>query len=171
MPWLNSPQALKTWEVAQECGLAMDLEVLARGGGGAAIPVVIDLARRYPGIRIVLDHLLDPEPHATDQHFGLDERFEALANEKNLYYKFTSINLDVCREANVPAEKLLRRAVDLYGADRVMWGSDIGTSSGTYKEMVQRFLGSAVLLTPQEQRAVFHDTGRRVFIKGGSKPI
>jgi L-fuconolactonase len=171
MPWLNSPQALKTWEVAQECGLAMDLEVLARGGGGAAIPVVIDLARRYPGIRIVLDHLLDPEPHATDQHFGLDERFEALANEKNLYYKFTSINLDVCREANVPADKLLRRAVDLYGADRVMWGSDIGTSSGTYKEMVQRFLGSAVLLTPQEQRAVFHDTGRRVFIKGGSKPI
>ena len=170
MPWLNSPQALKTWDVTQECGLAMDLEVLARGGGGVAIPAVIALARRYRGIRIVLDHLLDPEPHAGDTHFGLDERFEALAHEQNFYFKFTSINLDVCREANVPAEKQLRRAVDLYGADRVMWGSDIGTSSGTYKEMVQRFLEAAVLLTPDEQRAVFHDTGRRVFIKGGSKP-
>ena len=55
--------------------------------------------------------------------------------------------------------------MNLYGADHVMWGSDIGTSSGTYKEMVQRFLNSAVLLTPEEQRSVFHDTGKRVFIK------
>ena len=169
MPWLNSPQALKTWAVTEECGLAMDLEVLAKGGGGSAIPSVIALARQFPGIRIVLDHLLDPEPHAGEKFYGLDERFEVLAHEKNLYHKFTSINLDVCREANVPAEKQLRRAVDLYGAERVMWGSDIGTSSGTYKEMVRRFLDAAVLLTPQEQRAVFHDTGRRVFIKGGSK--
>lgn len=52
-----------------------------------------------------------------------------------------------------------------------MWGSDIGTSSGSYKDMVQRFLEAAVLLTPEEQRAVFHDTGKRVFIKGGSKPV
>ena len=60
--------------------------------------------------------------------------------------------------------------MDLYGANHVMWGSDIGTSSGTYKDMVQRFLISAVLLTPEEQRLVFHDTGKRVFIKGGIKP-
>ena len=35
MPWLNSPMALKTWEVAQAHGLVMDLEVLAIGGWGA----------------------------------------------------------------------------------------------------------------------------------------
>ena len=61
--------------------------------------------------------------------------------------------------------------MNLYAADRVMWSSDIGTSSGSYKDMVQRFLEAAVLLTPEEQRAVFHDTGKRVFIKGGSKPV
>ena len=65
---------------------------------------------------------------------------------------------------------MLRRAVDLYGAGHLMWGSDIGTSSGTYKEMVQRFLDSAALLNAAEKQAVFHDTGRRVFVKGGVKP-
>lgn len=168
MPWLNSAAALKSWDVAQEFGLVMDLEVLAEGGGGPSIPALITLARKYPDIRLVLDHLLEPEMDE-GEHFGLDERWETLAPEKNVFFKFTSINLDICRESGVPATKVLRRAVDLYGADRVMWGSDIGTSSGTYKDMVQRMVDASVLLSPAERQAVFHDTGRRVFIKGGSK--
>lgn len=168
MPWLNSPQALKTWDVAQEFGLVMDLEVLSEGGGGPSIPAIIELARKYPDIRIVLDHLLEPEMQE-GAHFGLDERYQTLAGVQNIFFKFTSINLDICREENIPAEQVLRRAVDMFGADHVMWGSDIGTSSGTYKEMVQRFLDSAVLLSPREQSAVFHDTGKRVFVKGGLK--
>ena len=168
MPWLNSPAALRTWDVAQEFGLVIDLEVLSEGGGGPSIPAIIALARKYPAIRIVLDHLLEPEmTEGLSEHYGLDERYETLAGEKNIFFKFTSINLDICREENIPADKVLRRAVDLYGADHVMWGSDIGTSSGTYKEMVQRFIDSAVLLNPQEKAAVFHDTGKRVFVKGG----
>lgn len=168
MPWLNSPKALKTWDVAQEFGLVMDLEVLSQGGGGPSIPAIIELARKYPDIRIVLDHLLEPEMEE-GEHFGLDERYQTLSSEKNIFFKFTSINLDICREENIPAEKVLRRAVDMFGADHLMWGSDIGTSSGTYKDMVQRFLDSAVLLAPHEKIAVFHDTGKRVFVKGGIK--
>lgn len=168
MPWLNSPMALETWGVAQESGLVVDLEVLAQGGGGPSIPAILDLARDFPDVRIVLDHLLEPEMEE-GEHFGLDERYEKLAGRGNIFFKFTSINLDICREAGIPADKVLRRAVDLFGADHVMWGSDIGTSSGTYKDMVQRMLDASVLLKPEEQRAVWRDTGRRVFVKGGHK--
>jgi predicted TIM-barrel fold metal-dependent hydrolase len=168
MPWLNSPMALKTWSVAQESGLVMDLEVLSQGGGGPSIPAILDLARDFPDVRIVLDHLLEPEMEE-GEHFGLDERYEKLAGRANIFFKFTSINLDICREAGIPADKVLRRAVDLFGADHLMWGSDIGTSSGTYQDMVQRMLDASTLLTPAEQRAVWHDTGRRVFVKGGHK--
>lgn len=168
MPWLNSPEALRTWDVAQEFGLVMDLEVLSEGGGGPSVPAIIELARKYPAIRIVLDHLLEPEMQEGD-HYGLDELYQKLSGEKNIFFKFTSINLDICREENIPAQKVLRRAVDMFGAEHIMWGSDIGTSSGTYKEMVQRFLDSAVLLSDAEKRAVYHDTGKRVFVKGGTK--
>lgn len=167
MPWLNSPMAHKTWEVANEYGLVMDLEVLAIGGGGPSIPALIELSRKYPNVRIVLDHLLEPEMDE-GEHFGLDERYEMLSPIRSISFKWTSINLDICREMGIPADKVLRRAVDLYGADRIMWGSDIGTSSGTYKDMVQRAIDSTALLTEAEKRAVFHDTGRGVFIKGGS---
>lgn len=168
MPWFNSPAALRTWDVCDELGMTMDLEVLCAAGGGTSIPEIIELARKYPALRIVLDHLLEPEVEE-GHHYGLDERYEKLAAHRNIYYKFTSINLDICREADVPADKVLRRAVDMFGADHMMWGSDIGTSSGSYQDMVQRFLDAAVLLTPAELQAVGHDTGKRVFVKGGVK--
>jgi predicted TIM-barrel fold metal-dependent hydrolase len=168
MPWLNSPQALKTWEVLQEHGLVMNIEVLAIGGGGPSAAALIDLSQRYPDVRIALDHLLEPEMDHGD-NFGLDHHFESLIPVKNISFKWTSINLDICRESGIDARKVLRRAVDMYGADRIMWGSDIGTSSGTYKDMVQRMIDSAELLTPAEKQAVYHDTGKRIFVKGGTK--
>jgi predicted TIM-barrel fold metal-dependent hydrolase len=168
MPWLNSPNALKSWEAVNEAGIVMDLEVLSQGGGGPSIPAILELYERFPNVRIVLDHLLEPEMEE-GEHFGLDERYEKLAGHDRIFFKFTSINLDICREAGIPANKVLRRAVDLYGADHVMWGSDIGTSSGTYQDMVQRMIAASDLLTPAEQRAVWHDTGRRVFLHRGHK--
>ncbi len=168
MPWLNSPMALKTWEVANEFGIVMNLEVLSHGGGGPSVPALIELVEKYPNVRMVLDHLLEPEMDEGD-HFGLDENYEKLIPYDRVSFKWTSINLDICRESGIPADKVLRKAVDMYGADRLMWGSDIGTSSGTYKDMVQRMIDSAALLTEAEKKAVYHDTGKRVFVKGGTK--
>ncbi|WP_158937373.1 amidohydrolase [Burkholderia sp. S171] len=165
MPWLNSPRALQTWAVADEYGIVMDLEVLAIGGGGPSVPAIIELARRFPNLRVVLDHMLEPE--VEDDNYGFDERFVPLAAEPNIFFKFTSINLDIYRETDTPADQVLRRAVDMFGADRIMWGSDIGTSSGTYQNMVQRILDATVLLTDAERHAVLYETGKKVFVKGG----
>ncbi len=169
MPWLNSPQALECWKVIDEAGLVMNLEVLAQGGGGPSIPAIVELSDRFPDARIVLDHLLEPEAEPGAHDFGLDHRYRLLAGRPNIWFKYTSINLDICAATGEPANQLLRMAVDLYGADRIMWGSDIGTSSGTYASMVQRMIDASDLLTPAEQRAVWHDTGRSVFVKGGHK--
>jgi len=168
MPWLNSPQALKSWAVIDETGLVMNLEVLAHGGGGPAIPAILALSKSFPRARIVLDHLLEPEAPEGAEDFGLDARYRELAGKTNIYFKFTSINLDICEAGGQDAARLLRLAVDMYGADRIMWGSDIGTSSGTYQGMVDRMLAACALLTPEERQAVCHDTGRAVFVKGGS---
>jgi L-fuconolactonase len=165
MPWLNSPRALQTWAVADKFGIVMDLEVLAIGGGGPSVPAIIELARRFPNLRVVLDHMLEPE--VEDDNYGFDERFVPLAAEPNIFFKFTSINLDIYRETDTPADQVLRRAVDMFGADRIMWGSDIGTSSGTYQDMVQRILDATALLTDAQRHAVLYETGKKVFVKGG----
>jgi predicted TIM-barrel fold metal-dependent hydrolase len=52
----------------------------------------------------------------------------------------------------------------MFGADKVMWGSDIGTSAGTYKEMIRRAIESTALLNDVERRKILHDTGRRLLL-------
>ena len=158
--WLSSPESLQVWALADELDLVVDIE--APGvGAETLIPVVEGMADRFPNLLIVLDHIFMPV--VTDPDFGIDSRFDGFAARKNISVKFTSLSMDVIREQGLAPEAVLRRAVDVFGADRVMWGSDIGTSSGTYKDMVERAIASTKLLNEEECRKVLHDTGSRIF--------
>jgi L-fuconolactonase len=159
--WLSSPQALEVWTIADELGLLVDIEAPSVGGE-VLIPVVEAMADRFPNLSIVLDHIFLPT--VTDPDFGIGSQFYGFAARDNISVKFTSLNMDVIREKGIAPEAVLRRVVDFFGADKVMWGSDIGTSSGTYKEMVERAVASTELLDEEERRKVLHDTGRRVFL-------
>lgn len=159
--WLSSPAALDVWRLADELGLLVDIEAPA-AGREVLIPVIEHMADRFPQLRIVLDHVFLPD--CTQSNYGIDSRFDGFAARRNISVKFTSLSMDVIREKGVAPEAVLRRTVDFYGADRTMWGSDVGTSSGTYKMMVARAIASTTLLTDDERRQVLHDTGRRIML-------
>jgi len=157
--WLSSPASLAAWTLANDLGLLVDIEAPVVNGT-ALLPAVEQAADRFPNLKIVLDHIFLPE--TTDPDYGIGADFEGVAKRDNVSVKFTSINMDASREFGADPAKVLRRAVDFFGADKVMWGSDIGTSSGSYKEMVARAYDAAKLLTDVERRKFLHDTGRRV---------
>ncbi|MBN8830547.1 MAG: amidohydrolase [Sphingomonadales bacterium] len=160
--WFGSEKSVAVWALCDELGLAVDLEG-PPWEGEELIPVVESMADRFPYTPIVLDHLFMPD--TTAENYGIDARFDGFAARDNIYLKWTSLSMDCIREQGLQVEKVLRRAVDFYGADKIMWGSDIGTSSGTYKEMVQRAIASTALLNETERAKVLHDTGRRVLMK------
>jgi len=159
--WLSTPAALEVWALAAELGVLVDVEAPVIGGQ-VLIPVIEAMADRFPNLRIVIDHVFMPT--ITDPDFGIGDQFRGLAARDNISVKFTSLNMDAIREQGVAPEKVLRRAVDFFGADKVMWGSDIGTSSGSYKEMIERAIDSTKLLTDEERRKVLHDTGRHILL-------
>jgi predicted TIM-barrel fold metal-dependent hydrolase len=158
--WLSSKQSIAVWELADELGLIVDIEAPATDQD-SMIPLIEKMARRFPSMKVVLDHIF--LPRLTNPDYGIGSNFESLRDLENVSVKWTSLNMDVAFVREVAPEKVLRRAVDFFGADKVMWGSDIGTSSGTYKDMVRRGLESTALLTADERRKVMHDTGRRIF--------
>lgn len=164
--WFSSDQSLAVWELAAELGLIVDIEAPATEQN-TLIPLIKTMARRFSDIKVVLDHIF--LPRLTDPDYGIGANFDHLRELENVSVKWTSLNMDVCFVREAAPEKVLRRAVDYFGADRVMWGSDIGTSSGTYKEMVKRGLDSTALLTEEERRKVMHDTGARII--AGWQPL
>lgn len=159
--WLTNDAAINAWTTADELGLIVDIEAPAHGSYELA-PVIEAMADRFPKLRIALDHVFLPD--VTQPHFGIDERFDGFAQRDNITYKFTSLNMDFIREKGIAPHEVLRRVVDFYGAEKVMWGSDIGTSSGTYAEMIERAHEAAQLLTDEEKRHFFYDAGRRVML-------
>lgn len=160
--WMSSPASEEVWALANELGLVVTIEGPATGRD-KLIPVVTAMADKFPNLPIVLDHVFFPD--VTEPNFGIGENYEPLAARKNISVKFTALNMDLIREQGLAPEKVLRRSVDVFGADRVMWGSDIGTSSGTFKEFVERAKASAALLNEEERRKYLHDVGARIFAR------
>jgi predicted TIM-barrel fold metal-dependent hydrolase len=169
LPWLESAAAHRTWVAANQAGLVMDLLQLPPNRSPATLAAYGRLAGQYPQVRLVLDHCAWPDA-AGPPDFGLSSAHLALRAYRNIYFKFTTVNLDLLRAANVPAKLALRHFVAALGAERMMWGSDIGgNSDGLYGEMVARIVAASSGLSRRDRRQLLHDTGQAVMIAGGQR--
>jgi predicted TIM-barrel fold metal-dependent hydrolase len=125
-----------------------------------------ELAGRYPDLTIVIDHIGFPSVAAGDK-FGLSPAHLALAAHRNINFKYTTLLLEELAKQGVPAPDFLKFVVDLYGADRLVWGSDVGNTEGNYTEFVTRALDSARGLPIGQQKAIFYETAKRLFVPRG----
>ncbi len=163
-PWFDSPEAHRTWETAAALGLAMDMMYIPAPASRNVLNRIVAFARRFPELPIVLDHCGWPHvDRGTEGAIGAE--LVELAEVANIHFKFTQINWNRFAEVvgGVDPAGFVRRLVDLYGADRVMWGSDIGNTKDSYATMVEMAIAATALLSEAERQAVLHDTGRRVF--------
>jgi predicted TIM-barrel fold metal-dependent hydrolase len=167
---LDSPAALRTWSVADELGIAVVVMTtpVYRADAGA-LERIGALALRFPNIRFVLDHLgwpvAEPGPG-----FGFTPAHLALRSRTNVYLKFTTLNIQTLAGANIPATDFVRFAVDTFGADRLMWGSDFGNNKREYADLVNIAVDATAKLTIPEQRQILRDTARGAFAPGGRLP-
>jgi L-fuconolactonase len=162
-----------SWAAANELGIAIVLMPL-----GTQIPraltKVAEFADRYPNVKIVMDHIGFPRPENLPQTFGLTPEHVALAAHKNVYYKYTSFlisEMEVgAKNAGKPMVELkpfLQHMVGVFGADRFVWGTDYGNVEVDDLEYVKRALASADGLKMSDQKAIFYDTAKAIFVPGG----
>jgi predicted TIM-barrel fold metal-dependent hydrolase len=164
--WLDSSAALEVWAVANDLGLAMVLMYLPPGDSEAALSRIAGVATRFPRTDVVLDHVGWPTIEGPAD-YGITPAHIALAEQQNTFFKFTTLNLDILKMARISTSGFVRHVVDVYGSNRVMWGSDYGNTKGEYRAMAVRAIAATVALTAPEARQVMHDTGRSVFHRGG----
>ncbi len=161
-PWLDSPAALATWDVAADLGLHMVLMYAPGVPSEAALGRIVALARRYPDTVIALDHCGWPGiENGVAGTIGPEHR--ALADVPNIHFKFTQINFNRFAEAGIDPAGFVRLLVDSYGAGRVMWGSDYGNTKNSYVEMVHEAIKATSLLDESERDQVLHANGARLF--------
>jgi len=101
------------------------------------LALVDDIAARFPGLRLALDHLaIGPFEKLPEAASHLD-RLLALAVRPNISVKATGIvGAAVDPYPFVSTHDILRRTVEAYGPARVFWGTDITRQSASWAELV-----------------------------------
>ena len=111
---------------------------------------------RYPDLTLVVAHTLFPRPDGRNaERLGL---LESLRGE-NVYYDVANCNLHIPEQRDY-----LRAAIDIVGADRIMWGTDCPGifMKRSYSELVSD-VRDASRFAPEEIDLILGGTAERVY--------
>src|SRR6187551_673827 len=159
--WLASDQAMELWAAAADHALPVAV-ILYRLNNDTGRAAMLRVARRFTGLPIVLDHCGVPHAStpetrwATSQGldytidpppgFGIAEALGEFAELRHVHFKVTDINFERLEEAGYPPADFVGRLAGLVGAERLIWGSDVGQSTAPYGEMLARAEHAAATL-------------------------
>jgi L-fucono-1,5-lactonase len=122
------------------------------------LEVVLQVVRRFPGLRFVVDHLAKPRITAR----GWDDwagGLAALAACPNVTCKLSGMITEADWASWQPADlkPYLDHALSVFGPDRVLFGSDwpVCLLAGSYDRVVNALALNLSRLTPAEQGKIF----------------
>ena len=160
--WFSSDASLRIWEEAVEHEISICLFFL-KFNREAGLAALLSVLERYPDAQVVIDHISNLAVDEGAPEYGIDASLQALSAFKNVTMKLSTINLNRIDAAGLDPALMVRRVVDVFGAERLMWGSDIGQTAGSYGDMVRAARRATAQLGDAERRAVLYDTAARVY--------
>lgn len=156
-PWLEDPRLIPAWECAGELNIPICMQMTP-----AAIPQLERLLRRYPTIRVILDHLLRPGIEDGPPYPKASFLFD-LARYGNVYLKLTSRNVEDSRKGKATPETFFTSLVKAFGASRIAWGSNYPASEGTLEQFVTEAKQALASLPQQDQDWILHRTAQALY--------
>ncbi len=155
--WFAAPETYEFWERAGELGVTVCLQMRL----GPATPQLVSLLDRFPGVRVLLDHIGYPDIAASPGKAG--EEVAKLSRHPGLHLKLTHRNLEPLHEVGEQAADFLQPVIEAFGAERIAWGSNCPAAEQTLPELVE--LAQTVLaVVPEKAREdIFAGTARRLY--------
>jgi L-fuconolactonase len=126
---LEDESAYPAWELMDEVGLTMCIQT-----GPIGLPQVTALAQRFPNVPIILDHLARPDPTDGPPYANGQSLFD-LATIPSIYLKLTPRIMGDCVKGDADPASWFGKLVETFGANRMAWGSNFPTSTGTLAEI------------------------------------
>jgi predicted TIM-barrel fold metal-dependent hydrolase len=178
--WLDSEDALGLWRAASELGLPVTV-ILYRRNNEAGRAALLGIARRFRDIPILIDHV--GVPHASTPEtryaasqgiqyvvppppdFGITESVAQFGDLGHVHFKVTDINFDRLEDGHFDSAAFVRALADRFGAERLLWGSDVGQSPAPYAEKLERLHAAAATLNERERALFFGGTAHGLYGK------
>jgi len=163
--WLDSPTARTAWAAALERNIPVCVHFFPwnRAEGLTRLHAILS---DMPGLTVVIDHFAAIKSDAGPPDHGVDDLLARVADFAGVNVKFTTIPLGRLDQAGIDARPVVARVAALFGADRMMWGSDITQSPGSYADMVALGRNAVAGLPAPAQAAILGGTAQRVYGRG-----
>jgi L-fuconolactonase len=156
---LDDPRSLPAWQLCGDAGMSMSLQTDPSG-----LEKVTGLAKRFPKVRIILDHLGRPDVTDGPPYKNAASLF-ALAPIENIYLKLTPRIFGDARRGLATPETLFPRLVEVFGSDRMAWGSNFPASEGALNANLEKAKLSLQTLSADDQAWIFGKTAQVLYPK------
>lgn len=154
---LHDPRSYPAWEVLGELGLTMSIQT-----GPVGLAAVTALARRFPSVAIILDHLGRPDVTDGPPYANAASLF-ALAEIPSIYLKLTPRIMGDSTKGAATPETLFPRLVAAFGAQRLAWGSNYPTSPGTLAEIKATAEDRLASVSAADREWIFGRTAQKLY--------
>jgi predicted TIM-barrel fold metal-dependent hydrolase len=155
--WLDDPRTFPAWRKAEDDGLPVCLQMTADG-----IPQLENVLRRFPGVRVVLDHLARPVQDDGPPYRAADSLWR-LAGYPGVYVKVTERNFVGATAGRATPDTFFGRLVSEFGASRIAWGSNFPASERSLPELVALAQGALAFLPETEREWIFSRTAQSLY--------
>lgn len=159
--FLDRPDIRRGITAVAAAGLAFDLVIRQH-----QIPAAIRLATALPQVRFVLDHLGKPALARGDLHEWASD-LRALARQPNVSAKLSGLATEADWSSWTPQDlrPAVSHAVDVFGPDRLMFGSDwpVCLLATTYQRWIDTLSGLLADCDEQQRDAIWRRTAQRVY--------
>ncbi|WP_158601897.1 amidohydrolase family protein [Pararobbsia silviterrae] len=150
--WIADPRTYPAWEQCQTMDIPVALSIRQE-----ALPHLLDVMSRYPGVRLILDHLL-LSPIEDGAPYAASAPMFALARHPQVYLKLTTNNVRRAHDGRATAETFFGQLVDRFGSSRIMWGSNFPNEPGPLAQQVDEAKAALAFLPEKDQDNIFWQT-------------
>ena len=150
--WLSDETVDWIWPILAETGIPT--AVFAPGN----TPKIEQIARRYPDMRLVIDHFGIPQRARDAEIVPFVEQLLPVADLENVRIKASALTSH--STGPFPFTVLhepIRRVVAAFGAERVFWGSELTRQPQPYDECVRLFSEGLTFLSDAERALIMGD--------------
>jgi len=155
--WLDDPRSFAGWEYAAERNLPVCLQMTAKG-----IPQLLNILKRFPKLRVILDHLARPVQEDGPPYRGADSLW-GLAAYPQVFLKLTERNVTGSRKGAATPESFFGRLVSDFGARRIAWGSNFPASEQSLPALVQLAQEALAFLPAADREWIFSGTALQLY--------
>jgi predicted TIM-barrel fold metal-dependent hydrolase len=165
---LDDPDVDWLWDGLEQRGIVLTLDPGRVGGPSYQTAAMRDIIESHPELTVVLCHLGFPTREIIDRN-DLEKQWEdfvSLGRLPNVWFDLSA--LPHRAEETYPFPTMgtwIRRAIELIGPDKVMWGTDVPGlyTAGTYQQLLSAYQELLSDLTASERSGIFGETALSVY--------